>query len=124
MNVSHNAPKLLTYNNTAGSAKAEKTETPQENQGIVYDSTAWTGDTEGHYLNKTADALRDFAAKNSCKSEQSSGMSRMDKIKTGAIAGATLGFVGPALTIIGLAATPLTVPMGAVMGAFAGAIAE
>ncbi len=44
-------------------------------------------------------------------------------IGKGALYGAALGFVAPALTIIGLAATPLTVPLGAVLGAIAGASA-
>lgn len=44
-------------------------------------------------------------------------------IGKGAFYGAVLGFVAPAITIIGLAATPITVPLGAVLGAFAGASA-
>lgn len=111
------APKLLTYNpavkNEAPVQEQQQEEAPQP---ITYDSTKWTGDTEGHYFTKTANFFREMKAKVGGPSEE-----MKSRAKTGAIAGALMGLT-PALTIIGIAALPITVPMGAALGAYAGAV--
>ena len=109
------APKLLTYNpavKNEAPVQEQQQETPQP---IVFDSTSWTGNTEDHYFTKTANFFRELGSK-AAPSEE-----RISRAKTGAIAGALMGLT-PALTIIGIAALPITVPMGAALGAYAGAV--
>jgi len=78
---------------------------------ITYNPTAWTGDTEGHYLTKLSRKVGNF----------------FDSIKNPRIAsavktGATWGLVG------GIVASPLTaftsIVLGPALGAFAGGVSE